>query len=191
MLFGMAGLKGAGKDTAADVLVNEYGFTKVAFADSLRQLLLILDPIVWANPDEAGMTVRLSEVVFAFGWDYSKRTYTEVRRLMQIFGTEVGRNSISENLWVDVLVQNYPDIGDFNSKYVIIDCRFPNEAEFIYELGGEVIWVDRPGLTSDGHESESLAMRDKANLLLHNDEGIEKIEEDMRFLITLRGGTRV
>ena len=36
MIIGIDGYAGAGKDTAADILVKE-GFTKVSFADSLRE----------------------------------------------------------------------------------------------------------------------------------------------------------
>lgn len=37
VLLGLAGMKGAGKDTAAAILCREYGFQRIAFADALYQ----------------------------------------------------------------------------------------------------------------------------------------------------------
>ena len=36
MIIGMCGLIGTGKDTVADILVNNYNFIKVSFADKLK-----------------------------------------------------------------------------------------------------------------------------------------------------------
>lgn len=38
MIVGLAGLAGSGKDTVADFLVKNHGFTKVAFADPLKRI---------------------------------------------------------------------------------------------------------------------------------------------------------
>lgn len=36
MIVGICGLIGSGKGTVADMLVGEFGFTKISFADSLK-----------------------------------------------------------------------------------------------------------------------------------------------------------
>ena len=36
MIIGMCGLIGTGKDTVADILVNNYNFKKLSFADKLK-----------------------------------------------------------------------------------------------------------------------------------------------------------
>ena len=36
MIIGMCGLIGTGKDTVADILVNNYNFIKVSFPDKLK-----------------------------------------------------------------------------------------------------------------------------------------------------------
>lgn len=38
MIVGLAGLAGSGKDTVADILVKNFGFVKVAFADPLKRI---------------------------------------------------------------------------------------------------------------------------------------------------------
>jgi hypothetical protein len=175
MLIAFSGLKGSGKDTAAKVLIEEYGFFKIAFADALREGLLVLNPAVWADPDDVGNLVYLKDIIDQFGWDYAKNTYSEVRRLMQVFGTEVGRQLVGENVWVDILQKRFPDIGDPNTRYVITDCRFVNEAKFVDRNGGTIIWVTRPGVESDGHASESEEVKPWRNYLLVNDSTVGEL----------------
>jgi hypothetical protein len=184
MLYAVSGLFGAGKDTVADFMVGKYGFTKIAFANPIRESLLILNPYV---PSLDNGVHRLNVIINSIGWDRAKREIPEIRRLMQQFGTEVGRSLLGENVWVDVLYKHFPGIDDPEQRYVITDCRFANEAEFIHNHGGDLLWIDRPGIVSDGHASESLLMRDKADYILRNDETIEELQEDLRLLLFMRG----
>ena len=187
MLLAFSGFKGSGKDTAARVLIDEYGFTKIAFADALREALLVLNPIITLNDGQ--VITSLSTVVTGVGWDFAKNNYPEVRRLMQVFGTEVGRSFFGDNVWIDILAKRYPAISDDDTRYVITDCRFENECEFVQQVNGTILWIDRPGLSSDGHASESAVPLHYAEALLYNDETIEELEEDVRFFLFMRGIT--
>ena len=184
MLIAFSGLKGSGKDTAANVLVNEYGFTKIAFADALREALLTLDPQV---PTKVGNYYALSYLVKMYGWDQSKREFPEVRRLMQVFGTEVGRALLDENVWIKNLTKKHRDISKSDTRYVITDCRFENEAKFVHDALGIIIWVKRPGIKSDGHASETDVVKKYADYFLTNDESLEELEEDVRLMAHMRG----
>lgn len=182
MLIAFSGLKGSGKDTAAKVLVEEYGFTKVAFADAVREMALVIDP--WIPAMSGGYNLLpLSELINDAGWDWAKRNVPEVRRLLQVIGTEAGRMVLGENVWVDLLAKRFPDIADENSRYVVTDCRFDNEVEFVRSNSGSVIWIERPGLVSDGHASESTHIKDLATVVLHNDETVSELEEDIRMML--------
>jgi deoxynucleotide monophosphate kinase-like protein len=185
MLIAFSGLKGSGKDTAAKVLIDEYGFTKIAFADILREALLILNP--WIPDTPLYGSASLSELINDVGWDWAKNNVPEVRRLMQVFGTEVGRMLFGTNVWVDLLAAKFPDTGNDDTRYVITDCRFDNEVDFVRNNGGIVTWIERPGLASDGHASESISIRDLASVILHNDETIEELHEDIRLMMFMRG----
>jgi hypothetical protein len=192
MIVAMAGFKGSGKDTAAKVLIDEYGFIKIAFADALREALLVLDPIVGHLEYDGEMhEARLGYVVENNGWDYAKNTIPEVRRLMQVFGTEVGRMLFGENVWVDIITKRFPDIASDKTRYVLTDCRFDNEVDFVRNNGGLVTWIERPGLSSDGHASESGSIKDLASVVLHNDETIEELHEDIRLMMFMRGINKV
>lgn len=191
MIVALSGLKGAGKDTAAEVMVEEYGFRKIAFADALRQLLLVIDPEI-SFEDIWGVNCRrLSQLVAESGWDEVKRSYPEVRRLMQVTGTEGVRMLFGENAWVDILARKFPDLADYDTRYVITDCRFDNEVEFIRSHGGLLVWIDREGLTSDGHASESDHIRDLASVVLYNSRTIDDLQDSVQIMLLTRGIQRV
>ena len=42
MIVGVCGLIGSGKGTVADILVEEYDFKKISFADSLKDAVAVL-----------------------------------------------------------------------------------------------------------------------------------------------------
>ena len=41
MIIGLTGYAQAGKDSVANSLVQNYGYTRVAFADKIKELLLV------------------------------------------------------------------------------------------------------------------------------------------------------
>lgn len=70
------------------------------------------------------------------------------RKLLQLLGTECGRQIIHPNIWVNALFADFEDnksdwLSEINSKWIITDVRFPNEAQAIKDRGGIVIRVNR------------------------------------------------
>ena len=77
-----------------------------------------------------------------------KLTY---RNLMELLGTDVGRDIVHPNIWVNSLMKDYKPYSvrgssyeSLESKWVITDVRFPNEADAIKQKGGVLIKVNRP-----------------------------------------------
>ena len=144
-MIGLSGYARSGKDTVADILVEHYGFTKFAFADKLRQCVYELNPIIRADevrnhPFEGPPMFRyFKDVIDEDGWDGYKDGYykNDIRRLLQRMGTEVGRDLISDSIWVD-------ELDKHSGKIVVTDCRFLNEAEKIKSKGGTVWRITRP-----------------------------------------------
>jgi len=81
------------------------------------------------------------------------------RKLLQLLGTEAGREIIHPNIWCNALFSDYKeewvDSGDSVAEedvskilkepnWIITDVRFPNEAQAIKDRGGIVIRVNRP-----------------------------------------------
>lgn len=184
MLVAFSGLKGSGKDTAASILIEEYGFTKVSFAEAVRELALIIDPIIIF--EDVSSTARLSKLVTQFGWDKIKREIPEVRRLLQRLGTEGGRNFYHEDIWIEIVDKKFKDLSWDNTRYVITDCRFDNEVQFVRDKGGLLVWVERPGVESDGHASESPHIKDLASIVINNCSSIEDFQEGVRTVMQLR-----
>ena len=59
---------------------------------------------------------------------------------------------------------------------VITDVRFPNEADLILGLGGELVRVDRPGVRAgDQHASESQVLSLPATSILRNTGTLEDL----------------
>lgn len=142
MLIGLTGAAGSGKDTFADFLVKNHGFKRIGFADAVRDAALALNPIIHAENDTRGSVYinRLNEYVDAIGWDKAKRELPEVRRILQLIGTEVGRQILGENCWVDIAAKKVKPGG----SYVFSDMRFLNEQQFIERQGGLTVKLIRP-----------------------------------------------
>jgi hypothetical protein len=75
------------------------------------------------------------------------------RKLLQLLGTECGRQILHPNIWVNALFADYKGIDNPLEKgyleewgkpnWIITDVRFPNEAKAIKDRGGIVIRVNR------------------------------------------------
>lgn len=70
------------------------------------------------------------------------------RLLMQLLGTDAGRNVIHPNVWVNSSFAQYQRIQraeKFNyPNWIFTDVRFPNEVKAIHDKGGIVIKIQRP-----------------------------------------------
>jgi len=122
MIVGFTGKAGAGKSTAAktmiDVAIDSTAFGKAA-------LMSFADPIK-----------RIAKE--SFGWDGQKDE--KGRRLLQVIGTEAGRE-YSSDIWIDALLKRADGLGD-ECLVCVDDVRFDNEAEAIRECGGHVFAVE-------------------------------------------------
>lgn len=168
MLIGLAGWMGSGKDSVGNILTRHHGYVRMAFADPLKKSLEILDPIissvVYRSEDDRGeedaalsCSVRLSDLLREMTWDQAKQI-PEVRRLLQVMGTEVARNTFGSTCWVDLLKDNLRRlrVSDPPVRNVVVtDVRFMNELMTLQSIGGRVFWVHRPGVSSPRtHASE-------------------------------------
>jgi hypothetical protein len=85
-----------------------------------------------------------------YDWDAVKADPSlngEPRRLQRLHGTEVRRELFTQSYWSDLVKSQIDESG---SAFVVIsDTRFPNEADFVHELGGTVIEVVRPGISTN------------------------------------------
>ncbi len=174
VLIGLCGYAGVGKDTAAEVLIEEFGYKRVAFADPIRDSVIALDPYI----SHQGEFHRLSDFMAdQGGWEAAKDN-EEVRRLSQAMGTEVGRNILSHDLWVLLAETRLDD------RTVVTDTRFPNEARLIRKHGGILIRVERPGFGPvNAHLSDRASEKWTYEHRIQNDSNVESLHQKMRELV--------
>jgi hypothetical protein len=159
--IGLTGFAKAGKDSVGKILVEDYGYIRASFADVLREALYRLNPTInvvdtagfpsftfeSAIPHYPQQLWTLRDLVDEVGWDDAKTRHPEVRRLLQVMGTEVGRQLLYEDVWVDAVLMKLNPLR----HYVFTDVRFSNEAFrirlFFRDVGGAQIWrIVRPGI---------------------------------------------
>ena len=141
-IVGVCGFIGSGKDTLSSILVNEKGYTRLSFADSLKDSISVT--FGWDRAMLEGNTPESRQWRESVDEWWSERLSIPnltPRKVMQIWGTDILRNQFHPDIWLASLENKIR-----NSKYdriVISDCRFTNELETICRLGGEIVWVKR------------------------------------------------
>ncbi|MDX2590979.1 hypothetical protein PV343_01395 [Streptomyces sp. WI03-4A] len=145
------GKAGSGKDTVAAHLVAAHGYTRLAFADPLKDMALEVDPFVQLVGGEA---IRLSRVVALHGWDRAKEWCPEVRRLLQHMGQGVRQRDRS--FWIRALLRAAVQI---RGPIVVTDVRYLNEYAAMQRAGFSTVRVTRPGAglvgAAGSHHSET------------------------------------
>jgi hypothetical protein len=131
-LIGLTGYARTGKDTLASILVEKYGYRRIAFADTIRSFLYEINPMVGCSPSG-----YLQDLINLVGWDKAKEE-PQVRRLLQDLGV-AARKLINEDVWITAALADL----DPHEKVVIADVRFENEAAMIRLLGGQLWRVKR------------------------------------------------
>ena len=194
MIIGICGLIGSGKGTVGDILV-EQGFTKVSFADKLKDGVATIfgwnRAMLEGDTDESR---NWREQPDNFWTQETGRNITP-RIVLQEFGTECMRDGFDDSIWVSLLKKQMLDNpGD----YVVPDVRFRNEQDMIRELGGEIWRVQRGDVPEwygcamldntiggnlmesyDVHVSEYkwIDMNNKFNTTIYNNSTLEQLKQ--------------
>ncbi len=97
------------------------------------------------------------------------------RLVLQLLGTEGGRDVIHPNIWVNATLGDLKD-----TDYVIVtDTRFPNEVEGIKRKGGIVVKIIRPSIVSTSTHPSEISLNDYTDwdYIIINDGTIQELEE--------------
>ena len=141
MILGLCGLIGSGKGTVADILVKDYNFTKISFADKLKDAVSVL--FGWDRELLEGKTdeSRAWREEIDFFWTREIGEDITPRLVLQKFGTECMRNGFYDGIWISLVKKELLSYRDQN--FVIPDVRFVNEIKMIKSMGGDVWRVKR------------------------------------------------
>ncbi len=170
-VIGLTGYARAGKDTVGEILCSDYGFTRLAFADVLKDTALGADPYVRTR---IGSHQRLSSLIEHIGWERAKEN-DDVRRFLQNLGLSV-RDNIGSDTWLTPVISAVR--SGSAPGYVITDVRFPNEAQAVRDAGGFLVRVTRPGTAPAlGHISDTALSDTEPDATLHNGSTREDLDE--------------
>lgn len=150
MIIGLTGYAQSGKDTVAKILVDQYGYTRIAFADKIRDFLYETNPMY---DSIAGEPLFVKARVDRDGWEKAKQS-PQIRRLLQNSGV-AARKVFGEGFWVHEAMKTMLDDPRPDMNYVITDVRFINEADMIQANNGQMWRIKRMGVEAvNGHVSE-------------------------------------
>lgn len=151
-VVGFIGTIGSGKDYNADKWVFEKNYLRISFADPLRLLI----SMIFGKDTMYEKYSRFKQSSIILGIFWKSLTGREfIQRLgdgmRAIFGSE---------LFIDFMDRKIESLSPDIPGVVIPDVRYPNEAEYILQLGGDLFFCnyesDRYDCTSK-HISEQLA----------------------------------
>lgn len=157
----LIGAEGAGKDTVAQFLFEEYGFQRHAFADSLRG-------IAHLNP-------QWSSLVQAHGYEKAKREFPEVREYLVNLGETI--RSYEPDFFVRAMARDYdPTKG----PAVITDCRYQNELNWAEQNHFRVLYLERDHKL---HIPETISYTHTDPYVLKNNGRLKDLKYNLKTLI--------
>jgi len=179
LLIGLSGYAQSGKDTVADYLREHHDFIRVSFADQIKQALYVLNPMIAHD----ARVDYLQTYLMNSSWDEMKQN-KEVRRLLQRLGTQVGRNFIDENIWLDRVFKS--KLFDSTASIVITDVRFENEADEIRQRGGFILRIEREGVHAYNRHASETALDDyDFDVIVPNNESIADLYSNVDQIVKL------
>jgi hypothetical protein len=139
MIIGVVGFLGSGKGTVGDMLIQDHHYYRLSFADGVKDAVSVIfgwpRELLEGDTDASRAFREMPDVFWSerFGYEVTPRY------MLQLMGTEAGRDVFHSDIWIYSLEKRM--LG--KTDVVIPDVRFPNEIDFIKSRGGKVIRVVR------------------------------------------------
>jgi hypothetical protein len=176
----------SGKTTVASFLVENHGYTHLAFAGPLKKMIR-------SFLESAGYSATvIDHFLSPLGKEVElpglHRATT--RHLMQTLGTEWGRNCVSPDVWAQLWYRRASALIARGERVVCDDVRFPEEAAMVHSLSGELWRITRPSHHADpevvshasevvSHASEGALESASFHRIISNSQGLEVLEANV------------
>lgn len=143
----------------------QYGLNKYMDPNyAYRHRLWKLFELKIDRPDPSGQSVTYGRI--------------SPRKAYQLFGTEFGRKTLSDTLWVDIAP---------TENVVIPDVRFPNEAKWVKDNGGLLIRINRANVKPvNPHESEKYIPTLNVDVDIFNNFSLEHLRSQVLLAVYRR-----
>lgn len=172
----LLGKAGSGKTELAKSIEDTH--VKLSFATPVKELSVELYN---KTAEFLGVDSRANIEQF-----YSKTTKPYFRILMQVVGTEIGRQYFGEHVWVDALRPAIEYHIEHGNPIVVDDVRFTNEYTMLSSYGFKMVLINRPNIGDSKHSSENIPsesleeMKRMGLTVIDNDGTLEELVEKFR-----------
>lgn len=140
-VIGLSGYARSGKNSVGHILVNDYGFTPLAFADLIKEAAALLELSVF-TADHGAMP--FGRVIELYGENAKDPEVSDIRRVMVDMGEGL-RAILGHDIWVDPVVAAIRRRPYEN--FVVTDVRQSHEANALRHFFGAQIWrIEREGV---------------------------------------------
>lgn len=166
MIIGINGKKGSGKDTIGEYLVDNYGFTRLSFADALKRMcsdLYNIDLDCFYNVD-------LKEVPLV---EHNNKTPRWVlQNTAELF------RQIEPDYWVKSVISQVKN----GNNYVICDLRHKNEVDYL-DVTMKVVRENTPYNNEDDHISENDLNDFNFDIVIQNDDSLTDLYKKIDYIM--------
>lgn len=141
MIIGICGIIGSGKNTLAEILVNEFGFRQDSFASPLKDAVSSI--FGWDRNMLEGITDESRAWRESVDEWWAQRLdipHLTPRWILQNWGTDILRSQFHDDIWIASCENRLRQTTD---DVVISDLRFPNEFRAMESIGAITIRVAR------------------------------------------------
>jgi hypothetical protein len=207
MLISVSGRARSGKDTLAKTMIEKFGFQKISFADSLKEIASASFeiPLNYFHDDNLKdsplpLPVYVTELhlerlvtnLIGAGCAITQNQINEInskglglifvspRNLLQIVGTDLCRNILGDTVWIDIFKKK---VLAAEGNFIVPDARFLNERKVVKELGGYNFLILRPSLApipESAHESELLGISEELiDVTILNDSTVNSLQMEI------------
>lgn len=150
---------GSGKDAVCKVLVEEFGYTRVFFAEPVYRITEAIQEIL-ELPKEKN------------------------RALLQFIGEGL-REVLGQDIWIRYAMRRITEHLRAGRKICVSDLRYRDEAAALREAGFALVKVERPnrpGITNPTHRSETELIGYDFDFTLFNESTLNELQEQVRTL---------
>ena len=191
-IIGFCGKKGSGKNFVAGLLARmakEQGKTVEchAYADPFKkfchEILGISEGLLWGDDNAKNIATEYKWInmparmfvgpiaVRRLSAIKSGQEFLTVRDVLQIVGTELGRDVWGVDVWVKSMERlMLKSTADY---FLVTDVRFPNEVDVLHRNGGKLWLVKGRGVVSgDAHATENSIDGCTPDLIIDNSPGV-------------------